>query len=79
MYNDVVPELAVAPESDEVAREELWAHLSALGADQREAFLLHEEAGMTVEEIAAATGTNAEAAKSRLRYALAKLRKALDG
>lgn len=50
----------------------------ALPVAQREAFLLHEEAGLTVEEIAAATGTNAEAAKSRLRYALAKLRKAID-
>lgn len=52
--------------------------IHALPPAQREAFLLHEEAGLTVEEIAAATGTNAEAAKSRLRYALAKLRKALD-
>jgi RNA polymerase sigma-70 factor (ECF subfamily) len=30
-----------------------------------------------VEEIAAATGVNRETAKSRLRYALAKLRAAL--
>ena len=29
---------------------------------------------MTVEEIAAATGVSRETAKSRLRYALAKLR-----
>lgn len=52
--------------------------IHALPPAQREAFLLHEEAGLTVEEIAAATGTNIEAAKSRLRYALVKLRKALD-
>jgi hypothetical protein len=32
-----------------------------------------------VAEIAAATGSNAEAAKSRLRYALAKLKAAADG
>ena len=31
--------------------------LEALPAAQREAFLLHEEAGLTVAEIAAATGT----------------------
>jgi RNA polymerase sigma-70 factor (ECF subfamily) len=47
---------------------------------QREAFLLHHEADMTVAEIAAATGTNQEAAKSRLRYAMDKLRKVVgDG
>jgi DNA-directed RNA polymerase specialized sigma24 family protein len=35
---------------------------------------------MTVGEIAAATGATQEAAKSRLRYALARLREALhDG
>src|SRR5262245_37644426 len=53
--------------------------LEALPLAQREAFLLHEEAGMSVAEIAAATGTNEEAAKSRLRYALSKLRAAFDG
>ncbi len=63
------------------ARESLarFMHaLEALPAAQREAFLLHEEAGLTVAEIAAATGTNEEAAKSRLRYAMAKLRTAID-
>lgn len=54
--------------------------LEALPAAQREAFLLHQEAGMSVPEIARATGTNEEAAKSRLRYAVAKLKEALgDG
>ena len=47
-------------------------------AAQREAFLLHEEADMGVAEIARATGTNEEAAKSRLRYAIAKLKQAMD-
>src|SRR5712692_4500715 len=44
---------------------------------QREAFLLHEEAGLSIAEIAAATGSNAEAAKSRLRYAVAKVKAAV--
>ena len=52
--------------------------LEALPAAQREAFLLHEEAGLTAAEIAAATGSNEEAAKSRLRYALAKLKAAIE-
>lgn len=54
------------------------AALDALPAAQREAFLLHQEAGMTAAEIAAATGTSEEAAKSRLRYAMAKLKAATD-
>jgi len=57
----------------------LHGAIAGLPPAQREAFLLREEAGLSVEEIAAATGTHAEAAKSRLRYALAKLRKVLDG
>jgi len=63
------------------AREALTRLLQAiesLPAAQREAFLLHEEAGLSVAEIAAATGTNDEAAKSRLRYAMAKLKAAVD-
>jgi RNA polymerase sigma-70 factor (ECF subfamily) len=55
------------------------AALESLPPVQREAFLLHEEAGLSVAEIAAATGSNEEAAKSRLRYALAKLKAAADG
>ena len=41
---------------------------------QREAFLLQQESDMSVEEIAQATGVTRETAKSRLRYAIAKLR-----
>lgn len=51
--------------------------LEALPAVQREAFLLHQEAGMNVAEIAQATGANEDAAKSRLRYALSKLKEAI--
>ena len=49
----------------------------ALPVEQRDAFLLHEEAGLGLEDIAALTGVGRETAKSRLRYALAKLRAAL--
>jgi RNA polymerase sigma-70 factor, ECF subfamily len=51
--------------------------LEALPAAQREAFLLHEEAGLSVAEIAKVTGAGEEAAKSRLRYAMAKLKAAV--
>jgi RNA polymerase sigma-70 factor (ECF subfamily) len=64
-------------EARETAARFLQA-LEALPPVQREAFLLHEEGGLSVAEIAAATGTNEDAAKSRLRYATAKLKAAID-
>ena len=51
--------------------------LDALPPAQREVFLLHHEADLSLAEIAHATGANEEAAKSRLRYALSKLKEAL--
>ena len=51
--------------------------LAQLPPEQREAFLLQAEADMSVADIAAATDVSAETAKSRLRYARAKLRQAL--
>lgn len=56
----------------------LRAALSALPAAQRDAFLLHQEAGLPLAEIAAMTGVGLETVKSRLRYAVAKLRSELD-
>jgi len=52
--------------------------LAALPPVQREVFLLAEEGGMTLEEIAVATDSGRETAKSRLRYALTKLRQSLQ-
>ncbi len=51
--------------------------LGALPASQREAFVMQYESGMSVEEIADATGVSRETAKSRLRYAMAKIREGL--
>jgi RNA polymerase sigma-70 factor (ECF subfamily) len=48
--------------------------LDALPAPQREAFLLQQESDMSIEEIAQVTGVTRETAKSRLRYANARLR-----
>lgn len=55
----------------------LLAALAQLPPEQRETFLLQAEAGMSVADIAVATNTTPETAKSRLRYARAKLRQAL--
>lgn len=65
--------------SNRQALERFAAVLEGLPAAQREAFLMKEEAEMSVAEIAAATGANEEAVKSRIRYATAKLRRSLDG
>ena len=51
--------------------------LADLPADQREAFILREEGGLSLADIASVTGVNSETAKSRLRYAVRKLRQAL--
>ena len=51
--------------------------LRALPDEQREAFLLHEECGLTLDEISGATGAGRETVKSRLRYAVGKLRESM--
>jgi RNA polymerase sigma-70 factor (ECF subfamily) len=57
--------------------ELLLAALDALPPAQRDAFLLHVEGGLALEEIATLTEVPAETVKSRLRYAYARLRAAL--
>ena len=53
------------------------AAVAALPQEQREAFLLREETGLNVEEIARITDVPVETAKSRLRYAVRKLKNSL--
>jgi RNA polymerase sigma-70 factor, ECF subfamily len=68
---------ALQPERAAQSREQatrLLELLAKLPAVQRQVFLLHEEGGLNLEEIAEVTGANRETVKSRLRYALAKLR-----
>jgi RNA polymerase sigma-70 factor (ECF subfamily) len=57
---------------------QLLALLDRLPEEQREAFVLQQEGGLSVAEIAEATGVSRETAKSRLRYALARLREGLQ-
>jgi RNA polymerase sigma-70 factor (ECF subfamily) len=54
--------------------QRLLTCLEQLPALQRQVFLLKEEAGLKLEEIAKAIESSKEAAKSRMRYAIAKLR-----
>jgi len=53
------------------------AALATLPPEQRDVYLLHEESDLSLEEIAHVTGVGAETAKSRLRYAVGKLKAAL--
>ena len=83
LEGDETPGASPDPAEQAQARQSLErfaAALQALPPLQREAFLLHEEGELSVAEIATATGTNEEATKSRLRYAMAKLKAAMgDG
>jgi len=77
---DLAASATVQPERAAQSREQarrLIELVAALPAVQRQVFLLHEEGGLSLEEIAAVTGANREAVKSRLRYALAKLREGM--
>ena len=56
------------------AAQELRDAIAMLPFVQREALLLHEDGGLSLDEIAALTGAQRETVKSRLRYALARLR-----
>jgi len=57
--------------------EQLLQLVSGLPDVQRQTFLLRHEAGMSLAEIAEAMSTRAETAKSRLRYAMQRLRAAI--
>jgi RNA polymerase sigma-70 factor (ECF subfamily) len=70
---DAAHEPAIRVETRQQAEAFLGA-LAQLPALQREAFVLQAEAGLSLEEIARATGVGSETAKTRLRYAKAKLR-----
>ena len=64
------------------SRQQAEAFLDALAQlpeAQREAFVLQAEGGLSIDEVASATGVGAETAKTRLRYAKAKLRTLLAG
>src|SRR5690349_7712100 len=68
--------------ADEIARDgetkrRVDEDVAALPPDQREVFLMHEVMEMPFAEIAAAVGASEPTVKSRMRYALEKLRAAL--
>ena len=68
---------------DQVQSRELAQRLvsavEAMPLEQRGAFVMFANAGLSLQEIAQATGVGVETAKSRLRYARAALRQTLAG
>jgi RNA polymerase sigma-70 factor (ECF subfamily) len=78
-----LPATATAnPEADAIrgeSAEQFRAALTDLPDEQREAFILKQEAGLSLADVAYVTGVSAETAKSRLRYAFSKLRQQLAG
>lgn len=70
---------SAAPHSDELAfwrraGERLLVCLEQLPLPQRSAFLLHHDDGLALDEVARALEVGFETAKTRLRYAMKKLR-----
>jgi RNA polymerase sigma factor (sigma-70 family) len=59
------------------AGQQLLNCLDALPVMQRAAFILHHDDGLSLEEITLVINTEFETVKSRLRYALSKLRKCM--
>jgi RNA polymerase sigma-70 factor (ECF subfamily) len=64
--------------SDGQVRARVDEAVAALPADQREVFLLREVMDMPFAEIAAVVGAPEPTVKSRMRYALERLREALE-
>ena len=79
---DLLPASEESQPDSALARDETSrryrAALATLPAEQRDVYLLHEESDLSLEEIARVTGVGAETAKSRLRYAVNKLKAAMS-
>lgn len=75
------PSIAADPLASVIDAESghrLLGALAEVPAAQRDAFLLHVEAGLSLVEIAMLSGVPLETVKSRLRYAYKRLRGALE-
>ncbi len=70
------PEAALEKKQEVAA---LHAAIRSLPGEQREALVLQQFNGLSLEEIAEITAVSVETVKSRLRYAMQKLRSQLQG
>lgn len=82
-YADLT-ETAIALNKTELTNQQrqlaqaLAANIAALPIEQREVFLLKQESGFSIEQIAKITTQHKEKVKSSWRYALQRLRKGLS-
>jgi len=65
--------------SAENRRQSLVAAIENLPAEQKDTLMLKLEAGLDLQTIADVTGVNRETAKSRLRYAVKKMKQVMTG
>ena len=80
MESDVMSDQNPGPAQDaidEQQNQQLRAGIIALPEEQRNTLLLKLETGLKMEEIASVTGVSRETVKSRLRYAVDKLKRSL--
>jgi RNA polymerase sigma-70 factor, ECF subfamily len=78
---DVVPSADMSSERQTINKQlhaEMQRAIDALQEDQREVFVLREFMDMPFKEIAEVVGVSENTIKSRMRYALEKLRLELD-
>jgi len=79
---DDVEDATATPEHIQYIRsciERLMNLLDSLKPEQREVFVLQQESGLTLEQIAQLASCGRETIKSRLRYAMKKIRQGLEG
>ena len=63
--------------ASEYRKKNLVAAIENLPAEQKDTLMLKLEAGLDLQTIADVTGVNRETAKSRLRYAVNKLKQVM--
>jgi len=82
VQDDFSAKIATSPVCEQQQKEQLHVALSlniaALPTEQREVFLLKQESGFSLEQIAQITAQHQEKVKSSWRYALKRLRKGLQ-
>ena len=81
-HDDLATNITTSPVCEQQQKEQLHIALSlniaALPLEQREVFLLKQESGFSIEQIAQITAQHQEKVKSSWRYALKRLRKGLQ-
>lgn len=80
---DTQNEISISSQPDVILQQQqlnsaLLSAIKSLPEEQREVFLLHEKSSLTLQEIAVITDNSFEGSKSRLRYAVKKLRHSMS-